>query len=108
MIIALVTFPPPARPAADPRALLEATAPAYREVPGLRRKYFVGNANTVGGIYEWCDRRSAERFYDNEWKQRITERYGVVPEIQIFDAPCLVDNVVGETIFDVGPVEPQS
>lgn len=100
MIIAIVTFPTPAEAPEDPRSLLEATAPAYREVPGLERKYFVGNARVAGGIYQWRDRDSAERFYDDSWRQRMTERYGAVPSVELFAAPCLVDNVNDQVLFD--------
>ena len=49
MVIAIVTFPAPQERLPDPRALLEATAPAYRRVPGLKRKYFIGNERNAGG-----------------------------------------------------------
>ncbi len=101
MVIVLVTFPAPDSPIENPRALLEATAPPYREVAGLCRKYFIGNADLAGGVYHWADRSSAERFYDDAWHARIRDRYGVEPALQFFDAPCLVDNVAGEIVYDV-------
>ena len=102
MIITMVTFPAPGTPIDNPRALLESTAPAYRCVPGLQRKYFVGHAKRAGGIYQWQDRASAERFHDEEWRQRLRDRYGVEPDLEYFECPCLVDNLAGETQFAAG------
>lgn len=101
MILTLVTFPSPATSAADSRALLEATAPAYRKIPGLRRKYFIGDGALAGGVYEWADRDSAERFYSGDWRQRMWDRYAIEPAVQFFSAPCLVDNVAGRIEYDL-------
>ena len=100
MYVAIVTFDPQASPPDDARALLESTAPAYERVPGLQRKYFIGNERAAGGVYQWSDRDSALRYYDDAWRQRIAERYGVEPRVELFSAPCLVDNVAGEIYFD--------
>jgi hypothetical protein len=94
VFLTIVTFP--AAPVEDARALLEAAAPAYRAVPGLRRKYFIGNAEEAGGVYEWEDRAAAERFFDDDWRARMQQRYDAVPELRMFDLPCLVDNVAEE------------
>jgi hypothetical protein len=100
MVVVIVTFPNPGSPPEGSRALLEATAPAYREVPGLRRKYFIGNPETAGGIYEWIDRMSADVYFDAQWRSTMLQRYGVKPEVTYFDAPCLVDNVTNETLLE--------
>lgn len=92
MVIAVVLFPAPSEPLPDPRALLEATAPAYQRIPGLKRKYFIGNERSAGGVYEWCDREAAIRYFDDEWRTRMAERYGVTPNVELFAAPCVVDN----------------
>lgn len=99
MLVAIVTFPAPAEAPADPRALLEATAPAYREVAGLVRKYFIGNERAAGGVYQWRDRESAERYFDESWRVRMRERYDVEPAVEFFDAPCVVDNAEGAIHF---------
>ena len=101
MILTMVTFPTPSDPPADPEALIRSTAPAYRSVPGLRRKYFMGNSDVSGGLYEWQDRASAEAFYNEDWWSMFRERYSVVPELRFFDAPCLVDNVAEDIVFDL-------
>lgn len=99
MYVAIVTFDPPAVPPDNPRKLLESTAPAYRQIPGLERKYFIGNERAAGGIYQWHDRDSALRYYDDAWRARMADRYGVEPTVELFRAPCLVDNVAGEVLF---------
>lgn len=97
MIVTLVTFPTP-ESSADPRDLIKAAAPRYRNISGLNRKYFIGNETVAGGLYEWHDRSSAERFFDQAWHKEMAARYGSVPEVVYFDAPCLVDNVVKQII----------
>lgn len=101
MILALVTFPAPATPlsAAEQRSLLEATSPAYRQVPGLRRKYFIASKDSVGGAYEWASRADADAFYNESWQARMQSRYGQRPEVRYFDAPCVVDNERGVIDF---------
>ena len=99
MIIAIVTFPAPPEPLPDPRALLEATAPAYQTIPGLQRKYFIGNARVAGGVYEWLDEQAATAYFDEEWQTRMAERYGVTPAVELFNAPCVVDNEAHNIVF---------
>lgn len=99
MVIAFVTFPQPVSGDEDPRTLLAAAAPEYQAVPGLRRKYFIGDGERAGGVYEWADRAAAERYFDDAWRGRMRERYGVEPRVALFDAPCLVDNVCGEVLW---------
>jgi hypothetical protein len=100
MVVVIVTHRAPKLEPGALRALLEATAPSYREVPGLRRKYFIGNGETAGGVYEWEDRRSAERWFDEAWRARMRDRYGIDPQVDFYEAPALVDNVTGELLLD--------
>jgi hypothetical protein len=100
MVVVIVTHPAPALADHDLRALLESTVPAYREVPGLRRKYFIGNGETAGGVYEWEDRAAAERWFDESWRKRMRERLGFEPRVEYFAAPACVDNVRGESFID--------
>jgi heme-degrading monooxygenase HmoA len=104
MIVTLVTFPVAGREQPDPaaqRRLFEQTAPAYREVPGLVRKYFIGNAQRAGGIYEWRSRADAEAWFTSDWERRMSQGYGAVPVVEYFDAPCIVDNENGRTTLAV-------
>jgi hypothetical protein len=96
MITALVTFAPKAgrteMSPADKLALYEATAPKYQSIPGLIRKYFMGNSERAGGWYEWDSIESAKAYYTPEWEQFITGTYGTYLRIEYFDCPCVVDN----------------
>ncbi len=103
MITALVQFKLP-QPVTREKAreMFSGTAPKYREVQGLIRKYYVLSEDgaTAGGIYLWNSRSDAERLYTDDWKKFIVEKYGAEPSVQYFDTPVIVDNLVGEIIKD--------
>ncbi len=86
-------------PAAERRALLERTSPAYRLIAGLRRKHFISRPGEGGGLYEFEDRGIAESYFSPAWFARMHGLYGVTPTVEYFDAPCLVDNVLGRVEF---------
>ena len=95
-VVAIVRFPVTRRLSADEqRALFEQTSPRYRSIPGLTRKYFIGAEGVGGGVYEWASREDALRFYDAAWRERMRLAYGADPEIELFEAPCIVDNEAG-------------
>jgi hypothetical protein len=103
MITALVQFPLPASVSRDKAAeLFKGSAPKYRDLPGLVRKYYLYSAESKigGGIYLWKSREDAERTYTAEWKRMIRERYGADPLITYFDTPVVVDNATGEISSD--------
>jgi hypothetical protein len=103
MITTLVTFKPrQARSemtAAEKLALYEATAPKYREIPGLIRKHFMGNGERAGGWYEWETKAHADAYYTAEWKAFITETYGTDLTLEFFDCPAVVDNDSGKIVI---------
>lgn len=76
------------------------TAPKYREVQGLIRKYYLlsEDGGTAGGVYLWRSRADAEQLYTDEWKRFIAETYGAEPSVTYFDSPVIVDNLVGEIL----------
>ena len=94
MITAIVQFKLPdgiTREAAE--AAFEGSAPKYRGVPGLVRKYYLFREDgTAGGVYLWESREAAERLYNEDWRATIAERYGAPPEITYFETPVIVDN----------------
>ena len=98
MITTLVEFHLPA-----PISLEEATrrfeesAPKYRNLAGLIRKYYIRSQDgrVAGGIYLWESRPAAERVYDGEWRARVEQLYGAKPTITWFDSPVIVDNAAG-------------
>ena len=94
MITAIVRFKlPPGTTREDAKALFEKSRPNYEGVPGLVRKYYLyGDDLTGGGAYLWTDRATAERFYSDQWKNSIKERFGNAPDIQYFDTSVIVDN----------------
>ena len=75
------------------KAMFEKSAPNYRGVPGLVRKYYLyGDDRTGGGVYLWNSREAAERFYSEAWKSMIAQRYGAQPDIIFYETPVIVDN----------------
>jgi hypothetical protein len=94
MITALVRFRlPHGTSREDAKAMFEKSAPNYRGIPGLVRKYYLyGDDQTGGGVYLWSSRDAAERFYSDSWRSTIAQRYGAQPEILFFETPVIVEN----------------
>lgn len=103
MITALVQFKLP-QPVTREKAreLFSATAPRYREVPGLIRKYYLlsQDGGSAGGVYLFESREDAERLYSAEWKKTVQERYGAPPVVTYFESPVVVDNLAGSIQTD--------
>jgi hypothetical protein len=103
MITALVQFKLP-QPITREKAreIFLSTAPKYREVPGLIRKYYLlsEDGRTAGGVYLWKSREDAEPLYGEDWRKLIAEKYGAEPTVQYFFSPVIVDNLTGEIITD--------
>jgi len=103
MITAFVQFKLPAPITRDQaREVFLSTAPKYKDLPGLIRKYYVlsEDGGTAGGIYLWESRAAAERVYTEEWKAFVRGKYGSDPQITFLHSPVVVDNLSGETIAD--------
>jgi len=103
MITAVVQFKLPKTVTKDEaKEIFLSTAPRYREVQGLVRKYYLLSLDggTAGGVYLWKSREDAERAYTDEWKKLVRERYGAEPSVQYFQSPVIVDNLVGEILKD--------
>ena len=103
MITALIQFilPQPIT-RENARMLFSDTAPKYREIPGLIRKYYLlsQDGGTAGGVYLWHSQEDAERLYTDAWKKFIRDKYGAEPSVTYFESPVVVDNAVGEIITD--------
>lgn len=84
------------------REFFSGTAPNYREVHGLIRKYYILSQDgaTAGGVYLWNSRQDAERLYTDEWKKFILDKYGSLPSVTYFESPVVVDNAIGEIVTD--------
>jgi len=103
MITALVQIKlPQPLTTAEARAVFAETAPKYREVNGLIRKYYLLSEDgaTAGGVYLWQSREAAEQLYTEDWKAFIMEKYGTPPSVTYFASPVIVDNLVGQIIVD--------
>jgi hypothetical protein len=103
MITAFVQFKLPQPVSRDQaREIFSSTAPRYREIPGLIRKYYLisEDGGTAGGVYLWRSREEAERLYTDDWRRFVVEKYGAEPSVQYFATPVVVDNLVGEISTD--------
>lgn len=100
MIVAIVNFQLPVDVTAEQaRKLYADSAPKFRAMKGLVRKYYLwdGERRIGGGVYLWESRAAADAVYTTEWKAYIKQRYGWEPEITFFDSPVIVDNEIGAT-----------
>ena len=101
MITAVVQFQLPVPISLDEAARrFESSAPKYRNLPGLIRKYYIRaqDGRSAGGIYLWESRAAAEAVYSGEWCERVEQLYGAKPVIAWFDTPVIVDNLAGGAI----------
>ncbi len=97
MILTQVRFP-----GATTESLEEATAifaesaPRYLDVAGLIAKlYLRAEDGSVGAVYWWTDRSSAENRFNDRWRAGVADKYGVQPTVEYFDAPIVVDCIFG-------------
>jgi hypothetical protein len=103
MITTLVQFKPPQPLSrAKAREIFSGTAPKYREVHGLIRKYYIlsQDGKTAGGVYLWNSQENAERLYTDEWKKFILDKYGALPSVTYFESPVIVDNITKKITTD--------
>jgi len=102
MITAIVKFKlPQAITLDEAKAKFQGTAPNYRDVEGLIRKYYLFEPDdTVMGVYLWQNREAAEACYSGDWRQRLRETYGSEPEVSFYETPVVVDNTSKEIIVE--------
>jgi hypothetical protein len=101
MITAIVRFKlKPGTTLQDAAELFKGSAPKYRNLPGLVRKYYLFGEGTGGGVYLWKSRADAERVYTADWRKMIADRYGAEPDIQFFESPVIVDNASEEVLVE--------
>src|SRR5260370_33035836 len=103
MITSIVNFKLPAaidgRKATD---VFKSSAPKYRAMKGLVRKYYLfDDQNRIGGgVYLWQSRADADAVYTPQWKAHIAGRYGAPPDIRYFETPVVVDNETDKILAD--------
>ena len=103
MITAIATYQLPKPLTRDEaRRIFLSTAPKYRGIAGLIRKYYVlsQDGSTVGGIYLWNSRAEADALYTEGWKAFVREKYGTDPSITYLDSLVVVDNLTHEILSD--------
>ena len=85
---------------ADITKVFQGTAPKYRGMPGLLRKYYFlsQDGGKAGGIYLWQSRADADRLYTDEWKAFVRGKYGSDPSLTYLECPVVVDNLSGEIV----------
>jgi hypothetical protein len=94
MIVAVVrfAFPSPLSPE-EARTVYAESAVDYQHVDGLRRKHYLlgDDGFRAGGVYLWESREQAEALYTQEWRDRLTARYGSAPSVEYFNSYVTVD-----------------
>jgi len=78
------------------------TAPKYKGMPGLVRKYYFlsQDGSKAGGIYLWKSKADADRIYTDEWKAFVRGKYGSDPSMTYLECPVIVDNLSNEVLSD--------
>jgi len=78
------------------------TAPKYKGMRGLIRKYYFvsEDGKTAGGVYLWKSREEADYVYTEEWKAFVRGKYGTDPMIEYLECPVVVDNISNEIISE--------
>lgn len=84
----------------DATEIFRSTAPRYRGMTGLVRKYYLFDpeTGTGGGCYLFESRAAAETVFNDAWRALIKEKYGAEPDIDYFETPVVVDNVSDEIV----------
>jgi hypothetical protein len=103
MITAIVHFRlPPDIDARKAAELFRSSAPKYRNLKGLIRKYYLYDADQRigGGVYLWKTRADAEAAYTPQWQASIAERYGAPPDIRYFETSVVVDNEMAKILAE--------
>jgi hypothetical protein len=81
---------------AEAAELFKQSAPEFRAMPGLIRKYcMIGDHGNVVAACLWEDREAAEQSLNADWRRLFCQRYGMEPTITYFATPVVVDNALG-------------
>lgn len=103
MITVIVEFTLPEKISTEKaREIFLSTAPKYKGIPGLLRKYYFLSLDGTksGGIYLWNSHEDAEQVYTEEWKVFVRGKYGTEPSLTFLDCPVVVDNISNEILSD--------
>ena len=75
-------------------SVAEAARGMFEGMPGLRFKFFTYDEKQQQAMnfYVWESRQSAESFFSDELRERVTGLYGVAPTIDFVEIAEIVDN----------------
>lgn len=98
MIIAIVRIPIAGGKRSTDTVIEQSVASTeiYKDVKGLRRKYYLNGEAGGGGIYEFATREEAEAWFHDGWADWMEGRFGVRPTLEIYDNNVVLDNEAGE------------
>jgi hypothetical protein len=66
-------------------------------VTGLISKHFIWTeSGWAGGVYQWNRIEDAKAFYAGPWLDGIIQRYGMKPEIDLYEVFAVTDNTCGK------------
>lgn len=96
MYVTIVTYKPAnGKSAAEIVESFEASAPFFRNIPGLIRKYFCFDDQAYEGtsVYIWKDRQSAEACFGSaDFLARFKKSFNCDPAIKYVEAKFVVNN----------------
>ena len=77
------------------RKLADTARAKFDGMPGLRSKAFTINSakREATNFYVWDSDASAEAFFTEELRERLTGLYGVRPSVEFVQIAALVENV---------------
>ncbi len=110
MFIAIVQVPVAKRSKEAAIAAGKKSAPNFRAVKGLIRKYYLNGDAGGGGVYLWESREAAEAWYNDDWWIRMEKGFGARPVLTYYDNHVIVDNVADELRIEgeVVALEPET
>ena len=76
------------------RQIAEAARTQFEGMPGLRSKTFTLNSEKreATNFYVWDSAETAEAFFSDEMRERVTGLYGVRPTVDFVEIAARVDN----------------
>ena len=75
-------------------AVAENARGTFEGMPGLRFKFFTFDEahHRATNFYVWDSKETAESFFSEELRERVTGLYGVAPTIDFVEIAQIVDN----------------
>ena len=74
--------------------IAEKAAPTFEGMPGLRSKIFTFDPESgeATNVYVWESEEAPSAFFSDALTERVTDLYGVRPNVDFVEIPALVDN----------------